>query len=210
MNRVPAERVMPACGQVIVISGTSGAGKTSLVRKTAEQLGAAACLHFDDYQSSSTYPDLAAWLAAGADPNEWRTPEFAAAVQALRQGQAVALPDGKGMVEPQPYLVVEDPFGRARREMAPSVDFVVYLDLPLDIAMLRKLRRDAARYTGEVATPDVLRWLNDFCEAYLEGPLRGVYRVAMEQARAGADLVVDGMRPLDDLAREIARQARSL
>src|SRR5262245_62134529 len=42
---------------VIVIGGTSGAGKSSLVRRTAELLGDAVTLHFDDYKSVSVYPD---------------------------------------------------------------------------------------------------------------------------------------------------------
>src|SRR5262249_53334721 len=133
--------------RVIALSGVSCAGKSSLMRKTAELLGEAACLEFDDYNGVSFYPpDLSAWVAAGADPDEWRTPEFAAALQALRQGQRVTLPEGKGVVEPRPYLVVEEPFGRARREVSASLDYVVYLDLPLDIAMIRKLRRDTARF----------------------------------------------------------------
>ena len=197
--------------RVIVVSGTSSAGKTSLVRKTAELLGDAACLHFDDYQSVSVYPaDLGAWVASGADPNEWRTPRLAADLRALRQGQAVSLPDGKGIVEPQRYLVVEDPFGRSRREMAPSVDYVVYLDIPLDLAMIRKIRRDISRFTPESGSSEVLKWINDFCEWYLEGSLREAYQAGNESARASADLVLDAMRPLDDLAREIVSRVENL
>jgi hypothetical protein len=81
--------------QVIVISGTSGAGKSSLVRRTAALLGDAVCLHFDDYRPVSVYPepDLAAWLAAGADPNLWQTPRFAADLRSLREGQPITLPE---------------------------------------------------------------------------------------------------------------------
>jgi uridine kinase len=203
------EKTAPPACRVIALCGVSCAGKSSLVQKTAELLGEAACLHFDDYKSVSDYPaDLAAWVASGADPDEWRTPAFATALQALRRGEAVTLPEEKGIVEPRPYLVVEEPFGRARQEVAPNLDFVVYLDAPLDIAMIRKIRRDAARFAQEVQGADVLRWIHDFCAFYLDGPLRDVYRAACERARAGADLVLDATRPLDELARELAEHAR--
>jgi uridine kinase len=189
---------------VIAIAGTSGAGKTSLVQKTAELLGNAACVHFDDYASVSVYPlDLATWLASGADPNEWRTPQLAADLQALRQGRTISLPKEKGNVEPQPYLIVEDPFGRSRSEMAPHIDFVAYLDIPLDVAMLRKIRRETQSYIRDGDDPNLSSWLSDFCERYLDGPLRAAYLAANEKARAGADLVLDGLRPVEELAREI-------
>jgi uridine kinase len=195
---------------VIVISGTSGAGKTSLVRMTAALLGDAVCLHFDDYRSVSVYPpDLADWVASGADPNDWRTPQFAADLQALRLGQAVTLPNGQGIAEPKPYVVVEDPFGRARQEMAPSTDFVAYLDLPLEVAMARKLRREvngAARDSGPQAALDTL---NQFLAAFVDGPSREVYLAANRSARESCDLILDGMRPLDDLAQEIVLRARA-
>lgn len=206
----PHEDDAAGLARVIALSGVSCAGKSSLLRRTAELLGEAACLQFDDYKGVSVYPpDLAAWVAAGADPDEWRTPAFAAALQALRQGQSVTLPEGRGVVEPRSYLVVEEPFGRARREVASSLDFVVYLDLPLDIAMIRKLRRDTARFAREVESADLQRWIDDFCAFYLDGPLRAVYRAAGERARAGADLVLDATRPLDELAQVIVERARA-
>lgn len=189
---------------VLVIAGTSGAGKTSLVRKTAELLGAAASLHFDDYRAVSRYPpDLAAWVAAGADPDEWRTPQLAADLRALRQGQPVSLPGDRGTLQPQPYLVVEDPFGRARREMAPSIDFVVYLDLPIDVAMARKLRREVNGTARDDGLQAALDCLNEFLTGFLEGSWRELYLAANRSARESCDLVLDGMRPLEDLAREI-------
>jgi uridine kinase len=196
---------------VIVIGGTSGAGKTSLVRKTAAVLGDAVCLHFDDYRSVSVYPpDLGDWVASGADPNEWRTPQFAADLEALRLGQAVTLPNGQGIAEPKPCVVVEDPFGRARQEMAPIIDFVAYVDLPLEVAMMRKLRREvngAARDSGSQAALDTL---NQFLAEFVDGPLREAYLAANKSARESCDLVVDGMRPLDDLVQEIARRAKAI
>jgi uridine kinase len=194
-----------APGLAVVISGTSGAGKTSLVQKTAALLGEAVCLHFDDYQSVSTYPaDLTAWVASGADPNAWQTPQLADDLRALRSGSAVSVPGSAKRTDPKPYIVLEDPFGRARAEMAPSIDFAAYIDIPLDVAMARKLRREVLGIARVRGSEEAVRHLDRFLVSFLDESLREVYIAANERARASCDLVLDGMQPLDDLARELA------
>jgi uridine kinase len=197
---------------VIVVSGTSGAGKSSLVTKTAELLGDAACLHFDDYRSVSVYPqpDLAAWLAAGADPDDWRTPQFAADLRRLRMGEAIALPENKGTVQPRAYVVVEDPFGRARREMAPSIDFVDHIQVPMEVALARKLHMEINWVARETGCQEALDRLDSFLAGYLDGPLREAYLGANRSARRSCDLVLDGLKPPDELAEEVVRRVKAV
>ena len=193
---------------VIAVCGTSGAGKTRLVERTVELLGDAVALHFDDYRSVSDYPaDLRAWLEAGADPDAWRTPRMAADLMALRAGRAVALPDPPRRLEPRRFVVVEDPFGRARREMAPGIDFSAYLDLPMEVALARKLRRDLAGAARELGAQGALDRASLFFEEYLEGRGREAYLAGNRRARESCDLVLDGMLPLEPLAREIVHHA---
>ena len=69
---------------VIAVTGTSGAGKTTLVRAVARLLGDAPTLFFDDYEATPTYPqDWTAWWRAGGDPNAVKTPRLAADLRAL-------------------------------------------------------------------------------------------------------------------------------
>jgi uridine kinase len=157
-----------ASGLAVVISGTSGAGKTSLVRKTAALLGEAVCLHFDDYKPVSMYPaDLTAWVASGSNPNEWRTPQLADDLRALRSGCPISVPGSAERTEPKPYIVLEDPFGRAREEMASSIDFAAYIDVPLDVAMARKLRREVLGVARDRGSEEAIRRLEDFLVDFL-------------------------------------------
>jgi uridine kinase len=204
-------RKQVASGVVVAISGTSGAGKTSLVRKTAALLGDAVCLHFDDYKPVSLYPvDLTAWVASGSNPNEWQTPQLAQDLRALRSGRAISVPGSAERTEPKPYIVLEDPFGRAREEMAPSIDFAAYIDVPLDVAMARKLRREVLGVAPSRGSEEAIRRLDSFLVSFLDESLRDVYIAANESARASCDLVLDGMRLLDDLAHELVGRVNVL
>src|SRR5262245_10253707 len=132
---------MTKASYVVAISGMSGAGKTSVVRRTVELLGDAVALHFDDYISVSTYPpDLRVWMEEGADVEVWKTPQLADDIRSLRAGKAITLPGG-AVVEPADVLVIEEPFGKMRKEMAGLIDLAVHIDVPQDILLARRLLR---------------------------------------------------------------------
>ncbi len=105
------------------------------------RLGNAKTLSLDDYESSSVYPPVREWLDGGADPNQFQTPQFVADAWSLREGKSIVHPLTGHVMQPAPYLPLEEHFGRARDGMRGLIDFLVYLDLPLDVAHARKLLR---------------------------------------------------------------------
>jgi uridine kinase len=187
---------------VIAISGPSGAGKSTLVAKVTALLGKATALYSDSYERNGKWhPDSRQWVEQGCDPNQWVSiPQLVEDVQALRQGRAITLPESRQVIEPAAYLVLEEPWGRERDELRPWIDFVVHVDIPLDIALCRKLLREAV-------DPSLARDPLAFLKDYLTYRLGEVYR-RQQQAGAHADLVVDGLRSSDDLAREIVSVIR--
>lgn len=191
---------------VVAVSGTSGAGKTTLVKAVGESLGDAACLYFDDYATVSSYPqDMRAWIDAGAHPSAWSTPRLGDDLRNLKSGIAVEGPRG-GRVEPASYIVLEEPFGRARPDVAGLIDFVAFLDVPLEIALARRLLRDL---DGDAPRqPDgYARRLYGFLSTYV-AVYRDAYVEGVRLARKSSDLEVDGMRTVEELADEIAIAAR--
>lgn len=171
-------------------------------------------LFFDDYAASSVYPeDVTAWARAGADPDAWRTPRLAADLRALRAGTAIVPPTvgarSTEAVGPARYVVLEEPFGRARRELRDAIDVVAVLELPLAVALARRVRRQLAGVSAaaaEEARAGALRGLDGYLAWYLDGRGWEAYAAGQRAALVRADLVLDGTRPVDDLAAEVVRR----
>lgn len=198
---------------VISVSGASGAGKTTLVRETVRRLGeGAAVLFFDAYAATSHYPpDMGQWLRRGADPAAWRTPRLAKDLRALKEGIPVVLPDEKTRVAPAPFILLEEPFGRARPEMASLIDLAVFIDLPLEIALARRLLRTLSAKRFQEAPEAAADHLRDYLNRYLNEGVRELYLAAAGIARRSSDVVLDGKLSADALADtlvEMMRQAR--
>jgi hypothetical protein len=112
----------------------------------ARKLGDAAPLSFDDYEASSESPkDWDAWWRAGADPDAVRTPQLAADLRSLRSGATVVDSCSGRPIAPAAFVVVDEPFGRERQGMRDLVDFVACIDVPLVVALARRVLREADR-----------------------------------------------------------------
>jgi uridine kinase len=202
-SQIPTPK--PAAGGpvfVIAVSGISGVGKTSLIERMADRLGNAARLHFDHYVVlGNDIGDIAAWLEAGVDPNVVETPQFAADLERLRRRQSVQLPQDHGVVEPADFVILEEPFGRSRDVMAPMIDLAVHIAIPHDVAMARRLLRTVG-LRPQMGDPGLIDELEEQLRAFLAGG-RDIYQALDVQAKAGADLVLDGLRPVEALADDL-------
>ncbi len=102
--------------------------------------------------------------------------------------------------------------------MAKSIDFVVLIDTPLDIAMARRFLRladtnplaDIEQTTKEQLREHVeglLGFLTGELQGYLDAS-RAVYIAVQEQVAADCDLILDGRLPPDELAEQLVSAVR--
>ena len=193
---------------VIALSGPSGAGKSTLIQELSARFESAAALRIDDYEASSIYPDTAQWLAKGADPNEFQTPQFSADVLALRSGITIFSSATSLAIQPARFLIVEEPFGRGRNQMRDLIDFVVHIEIPLEIALARKILRQNAFLPWEQDPAVFIGHLREFLEWYLSVG-RAFYLAIRDRVLTDCDLVVDGTRPTEEIAEAIVSAVRA-
>ena len=142
---------------VFGICGGSGAGKTTLTARLIERLGEteASVLAFDAY-----YPDLSHLPFADRRRRNFDHPDsldsalFLQHLDALKQGIAVDVPvydfsthtlSGRfERVAAAPLLLVEGILLLAFEEVAARLDHSIFLDVPEDLRLQRRIQRDVA------------------------------------------------------------------
>ena len=197
---------------VIVIAGSVGSGKSTIAGALARALCGAPLLTFDHYAAYVEWPaDMAAWMASGADPSAIRVPRLKDDLLALRRGQAVSDPLDGRLISPGRPILLEEPSGRERAELRPYIDLVVYLDVPPDICVLRMLERaldlspwrSQGTFAGEPPASlarqldSVALWLDQYRRA------RPMYLSVSRRVKASADVVVDGMRGVEEVVEDV-------
>ena len=187
--------------QVIAIAGPPGAGKSTLAHALAQMLGRAGVLEFDRYEQATAHSveDLGRWLREGADFNALAAPGLRGDLERL-----------KGEPWARRYLLFEMPLGREHAETAPLIDFLIWIDLPLDVALARKLGELTNRALRSPAPDEhgrALAWLNGYLDSYL-AVVREVLVVQNDRVRPGADLIVDGLADFPSLVAELAQLLR--
>jgi uridine kinase len=169
-------------GTVVSISSISGGGKTTLIEALHNTFKNSEILSFDDYASSNRwYPEwlepggdrlsaAKAWRKEGCDPDRVvSTPKLAIDI-AERAGKS------------RGFVFIEEPFGRLRSEISPMINVSIHIETPLDVALARKVVRNAS-----------LQEPAKYLQMYLDTGLRILY-IAANNAKQVADLVIDGTK----------------
>ena len=188
---------------VVAFAGHSGAGKSTLIEKLSSLTGHTNILRLDDYDSSS-YPRAVKWIEGGADPNEFQTPQFVSDILALKKGKSILHPETNKEVKPAHFLFIEEPFGRGREAISGLIDFSIYIDTPLEIALARRLLRMShliSQGNSDVTIEEHLLW-------YLRVG-RNFYMAVERSARKKCDLIVDGTHSTDETAEVIYKTIKT-
>jgi uridine kinase len=162
--------------KIVAVSGVSGAGKTSVVKKLANVFNAPFLL-FDEHVDKNSYPkNMKVWLKNGANVSLIRTPSF---TQSLTN-----------LITQNQFVFIEEPFGRERQSMAPLIDYVILLDPPMELCLARILRRHTK---GEGSIESISNYLDKY-----EDHLRDIYKLTIDQVRNNADLVCENADSINE------------
>lgn len=180
---------------VISVNSVSGGGKTTFATALHRSLPQSALFCFDDFDDSNIYPeDFYEWSRRGADVTEFDCPGMRNAVNLeIQRGRAK-------------QIILDYPFGRRHPRFADLIDFAVFIDTPLDVAMARRILRD---YSGDRqdSSEKALGHLRNELNHYL-AKARHPYLDAYKD-KGSSDLILDGWRNLGDLKTEVLTRINS-
>lgn len=165
---------------VIAIASVSGGGKTSAVQQLAQHLPNAAAFFFDDYDFEGP-DDPVLWLEQGADCNEWNLTPL------LKDLEDVSV----GSLD---YIILDFPFAYGHEEARKYIDWTVYIDTPLDLALARRLIRDFSDASVQEIQEDIRFYAQRGRAAYLH---------MEETVKPDSDLIVDGNQSPQEILDDI-------
>lgn len=165
---------------VIAIAAVSGGGKTTITTQLNEKLENTKTLYFDDYDFEGP-DDMMEWIDQGGNPDEWNLLPLISDLRLLLTG-------------PLDYILLDFPFAYTHSETSAFIDFTVFIDTPLDIAMARRVARDFNHRPVE----EILTYMNN----YISRGRRG-YLNMLQKIKPSSDIVVDGTLPIAEIVHFI-------
>lgn len=191
---------------IVGVSAPSGGGKTTVVQRLQQQHPNSIALYFDEYDSipegANIHPQsLQQWVKDGGDYNAWQMPGLLRDLQRVKQGQTLQSQCDGTLITAQPLVFLDIAFGRAHAALRPYLDFMVYIDTPLDVAMARRIRRDGLE-KNQYSAEEALQNIQAMTAAYLDWA-REAYLALDRQVKPQCDLVLDGCQSVDSLAQHV-------
>lgn len=172
------------------IAGGTGAGKTTLARSLAAAVGEVIVLDLDSYylDRSELSPEIRDRLNFD-EPGAFDVGLLVSHLRQLRDGHSVEKPrysfenhtrTGVETLSPAPIVLVEGLFALWWEDLRAGLDLKIYLDVPPDVRMARRIARDVES-RGRTA---------ESVRRQYEESVRPMHELYVAPTRAHADLVL--------------------
>ncbi|MEN2465632.1 hypothetical protein [Ornithinibacillus sp. JPR2-1] len=173
------ERDLPI---VIAIAAVSGGGKTTVTSELKGKLHNSKALFFDEYDFDGP-DDFVGWIENGSNPDEWDLTPLIRDIRRL-------------LIEPLDYIILDFPFSYLHSKTRELIDFSVFVDSPLDVAMARRIIRDYKDGTVENLLLDLENYIDRGRKGFLD---------MLKTTKPNSDLIVDGKLPLSEIVNIIIK-----
>ncbi|MCH3916891.1 MAG: uridine kinase [Spirochaetia bacterium] len=141
--------------KIIGITGGSGSGKSTIVRKISEVCSDFVFIPQDNYYKSASFINNENITAFNFDhPDAFDMELLHAHLNRLKEGKPIDMPlydfvhhrrrDEKVHIEPQPLVIVEGLMVLYDKKIRDLLNLKIFVDTPADIRFIRRLRRDIA------------------------------------------------------------------
>lgn len=189
---------------IIAICGVPGSGKSSVAQRLGRQISAT---HVDmDHFQTFTEQNVHA-LAAQADHeqfyNQFQMPELADTLVKLKTGETDSLNSVTNKSGQKP-IIFESHFGRAHDETGQYIDFMIWLDCPLDLALARKLHLFFNEFLQDDSSHhrQQIEWVNGYLQHY-QDDVKALLDIQQQRVARDADIRIDSRQPLDQLVNTL-------
>ena len=167
---------------IIAVSAVSGGGKTTVIKELNKQLPLSKAIYFDDYDFKECPQDFFEWVQRGSDYNEWNLRPLVNDIKPLLEQSNVN------------YILLDYPFAYKNNQVAPYIDYSIFIDTPLDVAIARRILRDLIKEPSESLRNDLNCYLSRGRIAYLE---------MLNSIKPNSDLIIDGALSIDKIVCNI-------
>jgi len=182
---------MSAAVRLIGISGGSGSGKTTIIRRIAEKVSDFVFIPQDNYYRSAENISNTNITDFNFDhPDAFDTSLLLDHLKALKEGKSIEMPtydfvhhrraEETTVVNPSRVILVEGIMVFFEKEIRDMMDLKIYVDTPDDIRFIRRLERDVT---------DRGRTMASVIKQYLEVVRPGHY-MFIEPTKEFADIII--------------------
>jgi|GEM_PF-919259 len=188
---------------LIFVCGAAGSGKSTLVRNLKNIMEDTESISFDSYLNDTTCPPDY-FNGSILDPSVIVSHRFVKDLQDLRNGKTVVDPEGNQKV-PRKIILVDENFGRLRPSVTPLIDFQIYIEVPLDVLLARRVQRNINGDLQSYEAEQKLNIISNNLATYIDG-FRNTFIHIQDNLPTRSDCVVNGMKSVDTLTAELKRE----
>lgn len=166
--------------KVIIVSGVTASGKTTLISKLREEFPSSKVLSFDDYEIDQlpTTPKIDTPLNEAVDQYDI----------------SLLMNDFLKVYNNCPLIFIDFPFGNRHPVLKSYINKTFYIKTPLDIAFARQIIRDYSKKSTE----DIVNWAKKYIEF-----ARPIFIDHENYISQSADIVLDGTLSIEENIRMV-------